>query len=235
MADGLYTALSGGAASLDVLDVLANNLANASSHGYKVDRAVFSEVLEAARSAPSGRSHVALRGTVVDTTQGALKETRNPLDVAISGQGFFAVQAPQGIRYTRRGDFRLSADGKLVTAAGHDVLGQRGAVKLTAGDVRIDEKGGVHSGGRQIDRLRIVDLPATSLRKEGDALFDSTAAPQPAGAQILQGQLEASNVSAVGTMNALMVASRTFELAVQMMQSFRRMDEKLISDMGKGT
>ena len=236
MADGIYAALSGGMASLEVLDVLSNNLANADAHGYKSDRPVFAEALAQAKGAQGDTIQVATRGTLIDTAQGPLQQTRNPLDVAMNGDGFFTVQTPAGERLTRRGDFRLGEGGTLVTASGHAVLGEKGPVTLPAGEVTIDGSGGIQVAGRQIDRLRISDVPAASLRKEGDGLLTSSAASKGAAAgQVVQGSLERSNVSAVGTMSQLMMASRTFELAVQMMQSYRRMDEKLVADMGKNS
>jgi len=222
-------------ASLEVLDVLSNNLANADAHGYKTDRPVFSEALAQAKGAQNDIVQVANRGTLVDTAQGPLQQTKNPLDVAMNGNGFFTVATPGGERFTRRGDFRLAEGGALVTASGHAVIGEKGPVRLpTTGSVVIDDKGGVHVDGAQIDRLKIVHAPAASLRKEGDGLFASANVTSSADGQVVQGSLERSNVSAVGTMSQLMMASRSFELAVQMMQSYRRMDEKLVADMGKG-
>lgn len=236
MADGLYTALSGGIASLQVLDVQANNLANADSHGYKLDRIVFSEVLKAVSpDAPADTAQVVSRATVVDSSQGSLTQTRNPLDLAFNGKGFFTVQTPAGTRYTRRGDFKLAEDGALQTAEGHPVLGRDGPVKLPKGEVTIDEKGGISVGRNKVADLRLADFPDAALRKEGGALFTAAGAETPATGQIVQGNLERSNVSAMAGMSGMLTASRTFELVVQMMQSYRRMDEKLVADMGKGS
>lgn len=234
MADGIYAALSGGMASLEVLDVLSNNLANADAHGYKTDRPVFAEALAQARGPQNDVVQVATRGTLVDTAQGALQHTKNPLDVAMNGDGFFTVATPAGERLTRRGDFRLGEGGLLQTGSGHVVLGEKGPVRIPAGNLVIDEKGGLTVDGAPLDRLKLASAPAASLRKEGDGLFTSAAVTSGAEGQVVQGSLERSNVSAVGTMSQLMMASRSFELAVQMMQSYRRMDEKLVQDMGKG-
>ena len=236
MADGIYTALSGGIANLEILDVLSNNLANASAHGYKLDRPAFSEALATASSEGLADSaQVVNRGTVVDLAQGTLDTTRNPLDVALVGDGLFTVQTERGMRYTRRGDFQRGADGALVTSSGHPVLGERGPIKLPNGDVRIDEGGMVSVGGRAIDRLRVEAVAGAALRKEGESVFAASAPGQPAKPRVMQGQLEKSNANVVGTMTGLMVASRAFEMAVQMIQAHRKLDEKLTSEMGKNS
>lgn len=234
MADGMYTALSGGIANLELVDVLANNLANASAHGYKLDRPAFTEALASASGEGiADNAHVRSRGTVVDLSQGVLEQTRNPLDVALVGEGLFSVQTPGGVRYTRRGDFQRGEDGTLVTRSGHAVLGEAGPIKLPKGDAVIEEDGMVRVAGKPVGRLRLESVPAASLRKEGDALFASAATGQASKPRVLQGQLEKSNASVVGTMTALMVASRAFEMSVQMIQSHRKLDEKLTTEMGK--
>lgn len=237
MADGIYAALSGGIASLEILDVLANNLANADAIGFKEDRPLFAEVLRqrlpgANADAPG---QVALRGTAVDFKQGPLQRTGGSLDVALVGEGFLAVSTDAGVRYTRRGDLRLGPGGRLETSGGAAVLGLRGPVRLPPGEVAIDAEGNVSVDGRFVDRLRVVLLPAAALAKEGDALFVASAPEQPARAQVLQGHLERSNVSPVGAMTQMIAATRAFEIALQAIQSHRRMDERLVQDMGKGT
>jgi flagellar basal-body rod protein FlgF len=236
MADGIYAALSGGISNLEILDVLSNNLANADAIGFKEDRPLFAEVLrQRLPGVVDDSTQVAVRGMATDLRQGALVRTGNPLDLALVGDGFFAVETAQGVRYTRRGDFRLGDRGRLQTAGGAAVLGQGGPIHVPPGALAIDEQGNLSVDGRLVDRLRIVDFPASALGKEGEGLFVARERERASAAQVLSGHLERSNVSAVGAMTQMIAASRSFEIAMQAVQHHRQMDSRLIADLGKGT
>jgi flagellar basal-body rod protein FlgF len=234
MADGIYSALTGAVANLGTLDTLANNLANADSLGFKEDRPLFQEVLRSAAVRPRSEAQVAIRAMSVDLSQGALQRTGNPFDLALVGEGFFAVSTPNGVRYTRRGDFRVAETGELRSSSGAAVLGRNGPIRLPAGDAQVDELGNIQVGGRVVDQVRIVALPASALAKEGDSLFSSAAAASPSQAKVMAGHLERSNVSPVGAMTQMIVASRAFEIALQAIQNHRQMDERLITESGRG-
>jgi flagellar basal-body rod protein FlgG len=234
VADGIYTALSGGMSNLEILDLLANNLSNADTVGFKEDRPLFAEVLRRRLPGAIGdNAQVETRGVAIDLRQGPLQRTGNPLDLALAGDGFFAVKTARGVRYTRRGDFRIGAGGTLLTTTGTPVLGEGGPIRLPGGEIAVDERGNIFSGNSLVGRLRIVQLPPASLSKEGDGLFASRGPELPSSARVVQGHLERSNVSPVEAMSQMILATRSFEIALQAIQSYRRMDERLVAEAGR--
>jgi flagellar basal-body rod protein FlgG len=185
-------------------DLLAHDLANASTPGYKADRVSsksFGEML--LHDTRTGRTIGGLGlGTqidqqVTDTSPGPLRDTGEPLDFAVEGEGFFSVQTSNGVRYTRDGQFSASARGTLVTAAGNDVLGAGGA------PVRVGSDGHVAAAA-----IGVVAL--TNPRREGDTLFTGTAAGTAAGT-VRPGALEGSAVDPVHTMVEMLGSLRSFE------------------------
>ena len=117
MSSGIYVATAGAIAQSNALDATANNIANAATTGFRADRVTFKEALTAARSADV--ASVNNGATTIDSQPGALSATENPLDLALEGDGMFAVSTPNGPRYTRAGNFRIDDENKLVTADGH--------------------------------------------------------------------------------------------------------------------
>src|SRR4029077_17190547 len=154
-------AASGLRARMESLDLLANNIANASTGGYKADREFYSLYVapEAAGNDTSSTMPLIERPWV-DHAQGALHATGNPLDVALSGKGFFAVNGPSGPLYTRNGSFRLATDGKLTTSDGYPVRGSQGApLNLQASrPIEISRDGTVTQSGAIIGKLEVVDF-----------------------------------------------------------------------------
>jgi flagellar basal-body rod protein FlgF/flagellar basal-body rod protein FlgG len=170
------------------MDVVANNVANVNTNGYKADRSMFQEYL--ASGASEGNflgtdrrvSYVQDRATFHDFSQGAVEETKNPLDVAIDGGGFLVVQTPAGERYTRDGALQINNQGQLVTAGGHPVLGNSGPIVFQPTDkqVSIGSDGNVTvlEGTSRIDsvrgKLRVVSFAqAQNLQKEGSNLYSA--------------------------------------------------------------
>lgn len=217
MPGGAYIALSGLQTRFDQLDRLASDLANATTAGYKGERATtvpaerpeFDALLEAAIDVTEGPRRV-------DFAPGAIAMTGRDLDLALDGPGFFAIDAPGGVRYTRNGHFNRSADGRLVTHDGYDVLGENGPIRLPPGAaITIEADGTVRSGAAGVGRLRTVIIDDVSrLRREGASLF---AAPEGVTATplteptIRSGALEASNVSVVDRMARIIEVTRAFE------------------------
>jgi flagellar basal-body rod protein FlgG len=239
-----YAALS---ARIQTLTILANNLANTNSVAYKGDR-VFEETLRyAAGDGTSGASSTSGPGVPVtvprssiDFAVGAMTETGNPLNVAMLSQGFFAVQTPQGERYTRQGTFQLNKSGQLQTAEGLPVLGDTGPIQITGnGVLKIDDTGHIALDGVEVGRLKIVDFKdRQKLVKEGMSLFnmpDAEEKPVPAAAPNLkQGALESSNVNPVAALTEMMVTQREFESMQRTIQlSMNDMTLKLIDEAGK--
>ena len=228
MADGIWSAASGALAQLRQLDVTANNVANASTLGYRGDTLTFREVL--GRTGRTRDRLCKVDGTSSDLTPGALVSTGRPMDVALRGTGYFAVQTDQGERFTRVGNFRLSSDGVVRTADGSTVLGtDRKPLRVPAGtvesDVAFDQNGGLLVKGARAGELLIVSFnDERALQKAGGPLFSSTPAagdPLPVAAELETGNLEGSNVSAVEGMVDIVGAMRAFEACQRVMDTFR--------------
>ncbi len=240
MSDGIYSALSGAIAQQRSLDVVANNVANANTTGYRGDRVAFQEALVrsgAGGVAPDCLRFVGISQVRADTAQGALRQTGNPLDVALQGDGFFAVDTPNGERYTRAGAFVSDQTGMLQTMDGHAVLarqveGEREArIRFPAGtrEVVIATDGTVSADGAPVGRIRVVRFEQPNqLAKQGATLFVAGQAPPIADdqTQVVQGHLEGANVNAVAGLNELITVSRSFESFQRVIQAFRELDAR---------
>jgi flagellar basal-body rod protein FlgF/flagellar basal-body rod protein FlgG len=210
------------------MDVVANNVANVNTSGYKADRSLFQEFLNSGAHEDNflGRdrrvSYVQDRATFHDLSQGPVEETKNPLDVAIDGGGFLVVQTPAGERYTRDGGLQINNQGQLVTASGNPVLGSSGPIVLQQTDkqVTIADDGNVTvlEGTNRIDsvrgKLRVVSFAqAQRLVKEGSNLYSAgtgaTAQPDTAS-KLRQGFVEKSNVNSVVEMSRMIEVTRTY-------------------------
>jgi flagellar basal-body rod protein FlgF len=222
---GLDIAASGMVAEQVRQDQLANNLANASTPGYKPDSTPqhsFGEVLMAnAQGAPSVGSvdeGVALGPASTDMAPGAIQETGEPLDFAIGGSGFFAVQTPQGVRYTRDGQFQSSSSGVLTDANGNPVLNQAGAqIKIPAG------------GTLPASALGVFEVP--SAVKQGENLYTGTAAGK-SSAPVRQGALEASGVNAATVMVEMIDSLRSFQSGQQSIQAIGQTLQEAATQVG---
>jgi flagellar basal-body rod protein FlgF len=217
MSGGQYIALSGMRTRLDQLDRLAADIANAGTAGYKAehsshleaDRPVFDAALQSAIDVTTG-------GRRLDVTAGAVDSTGRDLDVALDGQGFFTVQTPAGMRYTRNGHFSKDAAGLLVTTEGGVVQGANGPLTLGPGKVQVDPDGTVRAGETVAGRLAVVQFadPGQLVREGGATLRSDAAPPVPVPAaqvSIRSGAIEQSNVSVVERVAELTSVSRSFE------------------------
>ena len=204
------------------MDTIATNLANANTSGFKAESMIFTEFLEATSTADAPLSMVHDVSFMRDMSEGKITGTDNPLDLAISGKGFFAVQAPQGERYTRHGAFQLDNLGQLVTLAGAPVLGTGGApivIPPATATIAITRDGTVSADSVEIGRLRVVEFEEpTALSKDGDGLLDpKDQAPRPApDARIMQGMIEGSNVKGVVDMTRMIDVVRSYQAAGRM-------------------
>src|SRR6266446_9743135 len=218
------------------MDVEANNVANVNTNGYKADRSMFQEYLASGAHednflTPDRRvSYVQDRATFHDFSQGAVEETRNPLDVAIDGGGFLVVQTPAGERYTRDGALQINNQGQLVTAGGNPVLGNSGPIVFQPTDKQVsiaaDGNVTVLEGTNRIDsvrgKLRLVSFAqAQRLLKEGSNLYSAgtgaTAQPDTAS-RVRQGFVEKSNVNSVVEMSRMIEVTRTYTQIANMLQ-----------------
>ena len=229
MSDSFIDAYSALEARMRIVDVITNNLANANTIGFKRD---FGHVLQ-------GETGFDV-GTMIDLAPGDLVGTGSDLDVAINGSGFFAIETPAGVRYTRAGGFGLNAAGELVTKDSMRVLSTSGT-PITVGDGRIEIRDGgvVMADGNEVATLKIVtfDDPAR-LQKEGFQRMVWTGDPdgiQPAtDPQVKGGYIERSNVNAIDEMVHLMSAYREFEAVQRTLKTLMtEMNSKLIQELGK--
>ena len=229
----MYKALSGAVAQMRYLDAASQDLANVNTSGYKRQRLAFSEVL-ARRQPANDRAGgwVAIGAQRTQLAQGAVSGTGNPLDVAVEGDGFFAIQTSRGERYTRNGGFTLKADGTLITPAGDAVLGDGGPLQITGQKIEIASDGTVRSDEGEIGTIKIVRfVDPNQVAKEGANLFATTPANiQPApDARIVQGSLEQSNMSPVEGMVSLITINRQFESYQRAMSLMDSATEKVIA------
>lgn len=263
---GIYTALSGAIAQNQRLDTIANNIANTNTTGFKKDQQVFyeyltanekgSDIIKAPRVPASiesfyemnggDRGYVDSRGTFTDHTQGSLKQTGNPLDVAIEGAGFLEVLSPAGVRLTRNGALRVDGQGRLVTKEGFPVLrsgvGQNPAARvlnIDSRNVTISQNGEIYSGRESIGSLSVVDVGnVDALQKVGSSLYKLKPNLDPGlslaeESKVRQGFLEGSNVNVVDEMTKMISATRVFESTQKAIQAFDGMNNKLINVVGK--
>ncbi len=234
MERGLFIAATGMLANQLRQDVIANNLANATTAGYKGDRAVqqafpamLLQQVQTGQSIGSLSLGTRVADVVTDSSQGAIRNTGNDYDLAIAGDGFFSVQAQAGVRYTRDGSFSVDAQNQLVTARGEPILDTNNRpITIPPGNERptIDEQGNVISNGRTIATLAVTVLDPQSLRKQGDDLYQGTAQTGGAKGRVEQGYLEQSNVNSVREMVDLIETMRSFEASQKVTQS---LDETL--------
>lgn len=240
MIRGLYVAAEGMAARQKAQDAIANNLANLNTTGFKADRPAFEAVYErqlyrvqGTRSQPIGAlsAGAILRELYTDLQQGALTTTGNPLDVAIDGAGFFAVQTAQGIRYTRNGAFQRNADGMLTTRAGDPVLGEGNQpIRVPPNaTVHIGEDGAVLANGTRVGRLLIVQ---GDLAKAPDGDFIGAAQPV-ANPRVVAGALEASNVNMVREMVTMIELIRAYETHQKIIHAHDSTLERAINELPK--
>ena len=219
MERGLFIAASGMLAAQIRQDVIANNLANATNPGFKGEVAVghaFDDML--LRQVRTGEAIGPLSEGVrifeihTDDTQGSLRNTRNPLDVAIAGEGWLNVATPAGLLYTRNGALTVDVQGRIVTAGGDPVLGTTGQpIVVGNGEVAIDRQGRVSSNGRVVGQFALTALTPDSLRKRGENYVTGTPDNGVPTGTVAQGYLESSNVNAVRQMVDLIANMRTYE------------------------
>lgn len=235
MDNSLLIGLSRQTALRRELDVVANNVANISTNGFKAQRMAFQEYLmPVARAddfpyADKRLSYVQDRGTWQDFKSGALQVTENPLDVAINGEGFFVVDTPAGERYTRDGSFLLNTQGQLVTASGEPVQTTEGVLQLAENetDLAIAADGTITTTVGVRGRIRMVNTAnPQNLKSEGGNLFSS---PVPmvemaAGvSRLKQGVLEKSNVEPVLEVSRMMELTRSYQSISSLMQRSEQM------------
>lgn len=244
MNSGMYAAVSGNLSAMRKLDLISNNLANVNTPGYKRDKMSFEGLLAGPvnpPAVPQGKTAdpvMQKENVYIDYASGTTSQSGNPLDLALDGDGFFAVTTPEGTAYTRQGNFRTSADGTLVTADGYPVQGGGGsAIRIQGSRVEIDSKGAITVDGAEAGSIAVLDFEKPyNLTKIGAALFlpaDPQTAPQAGKAQIQQGHLEGSNVESISEMVQLIETNRYFEACSKVIKGFDDMAAKAANEVGR--
>jgi flagellar basal-body rod protein FlgF len=218
---GYYAACTGLAAQAQALEIVAHNLANLGTAGYRGEQATFHSLLAGGGGATLNPLNAAvnnfgvLSGSRIDYSSGSLTATGNPLDVAVAGPGFIPVQSPGGVVYTRNGSLHTTPNGQLVTAQGDAVLGLQGPITLPNGAVAVSADGTISVDGNVVDQLRLVEFsPDTNLQPLGNSLYSAPqgSALPPASSSFRQGMLESSNVSPVESVVELITVQRNAEM-----------------------
>ena len=232
------------------LSIISNNLANINVAGFKKDRLAFESFLRnqlnsEVPESPGGQVvqdlqlYRRLVKVSTDPAQGNLRQTGNPLDFALSGPGFFKVNTPQGVRYTRNGSFKLNQDGTIVTQSGAPVLGKSGPINASGGEVTVDEQGAVSVDGNLVDTLSVATFgPTASMEKEGNSLYrlgpnTAEGKSQEGEAVVEQGYLEESNVQATEELIQMLYTVRAYESYQKMIRSLADIDSKAVNDAGR--
>jgi flagellar basal-body rod protein FlgF len=246
MDNSLLVSLSQQLAAYRSMDVIANNLANVSTPGFKREAAKFEEYVtqvkpSESQKGPQSVSFVKDAGIMRDVSEGDIQNTGAPLDVAINGSAYFTVQTPQGNRYTRNGHFTLDGSGQLVTSDGNVVQGDGGAITITPDDgpIQIAKDGTVSSliNGQpnQIGKLKLVDFADPhALTKEGDSLYSTTQTANDAtGSVVKQGMLESSNVKPVIEISHMIEVMRSYEATSSLAKSQEDLQNQAINKLGQ--
>ncbi len=262
MLRGIYTSASGMLVDQRRLDVIANNLANASTTGFKRDTSItqsFQEFLLVRLNdqVPGGSQSAKaadkvgmmsfgslLAHTATRLTTGTMRPTGNPLDVAVAGDGFFTVQTPRGLRFTRNGAFRQADDGTLVTQEGYPVMVDGRAVRGAPGTMTITRSGRVMSGERDLGALTMTTTAELgAIRKEGDGFWAAVQNGEPTALvaprestgkyELRVGYLEGSNVEPVTEMVEMMTTMRSYEANQKAIQAQDEALAKLVTEVGR--
>lgn len=241
--DSLTTAAASGLrARLESLDMLANNIANASTAGFKKDGEFYSLYIDAEATAGAEYPLLGTQPVVekpwTDFTQGTLQHTGNHLDLALQGDGFFAVNGPSGALFTRNGSFQADKTGQIVTGDGYPVRFTENAAVRVRPNLPIDVSadGTVQQAGAILGRLEVVRLPRDGVAKHGANFFrvvDSKVVPAASNAEVLQGKVEGSNVSSAESAVRLVGLLRQFEALQKAITIGSEMNRKAVEEVAR--
>jgi flagellar basal-body rod protein FlgG len=248
---GLYNAAGSMLVNQVRLENISNNLANISTPGYKRSEVVaraFPEILlyrtertgerGGALAAPVGLAaeNIAIEETYLVNTPGAVLATGRQLDLALQGPGFFVLETPGGIRYSRDGHFQISAEGLLVNSLGYPVLGESGRIALPNEQPAVDGSGNIYVQGERVDRLQVLTfVPENSLWKDEYNLLQALAEAVPQRVEeptVLQGYLEESNADLARQMTDLVKVRRSYEAAQKIVQTYDRLLARAANELG---
>lgn len=239
MSSTIFVTLARQQALRDEIDVISNNIANASTTAFKGERPIFKEqLLDAGTGEPI--SYVVAAGTERNFTQGRIERTGNDLDVAISGEGYFVVEDADGEAYTRQGHFELDGKGKIVTSSGAVLLNENGEpiiVGNRATHIAIGRDGTIATNQGALGRVKLVDIDnEEQLVPRGEGLFAYAGQDLPPvlkveNTHVEQGALEASNVNPILEMTRMIEVVRSYQSAQRMMDTDNELLRKAIQDI----
>ncbi len=226
-----HNGMSSAAAAMQMLErkqqVLANNLANASTRGFKAETA-FARLMD---------NQLAKTDTALDLTAGNLSETHNSLDLAVDGDGFFVTNTPNGERFVRNGSFQLDAERQLVDSRGNTVMGENGPIVLPQGTVEISKDGMITVNNRPVQRLRLERVaPDAQLQHEGGTQFVPDASRQavpPGERNVRQGFLEESNVNTMSAMTDMLAVLHRYGAAQKTLSTIDAVRGIAVNDLAK--
>jgi flagellar basal-body rod protein FlgF len=228
MDNAIYASLTRQSGLMQELRIVANNIANANTTGFRREGVVFAEHLSALDRHGETLSMAHARGRLIDLKQGAMTQTSGSLDLAIEGDGFFLVESPDGLRLTRAGAFTTSAEGELMTADGHRLLdeGQAPIIIPGNGQIHVGTDGTMSLGGQPFARMGLFAAPPDmNEAQQGGSSFAVAEAPEPVETpRIRQGFLEQSNVDPVFELTRMIEVQRAYELG----QSFLDREDQRI-------
>ena len=243
MDNALYVGLSRQMVLRREMDIVANNIANADTSGFKVESLMTKEQPASPAftlQGPKPVKFVSANGVARDFGQGGLHRTDAPLDLGIEGQGFFKINTAEGERYTRDGRFRTDDLGRLTTQAGQTVMDEGGGeitLNLQKGQITIAQDGTVSQGDERVGKVGVYKFDTLSvLEKTGDNMLANTSNSQPApaiDAKVRQGMLEESNVKPILEITRMIEVSRAYEQTTQMMQSEFELSRNSVARLGK--
>ena len=243
MENALYVGLSRQMVLRRQMDIIANNIANVDTTGFKVEELLEKTDPQApavTQGGPRPVKFVSSDGVARNFGQGALRSTGAPLDMAIEGQGFFQVRDDQGDRFTRDGRFRTDDTGRLVSQTGAAVVADGGGeivIDPEKGEVHVAQDGTITQGGEPVGKVAMVEFAsAAALEKAGDNLYRNTSnlQPQPAAtARLRQVMLEGSNVNAVLEITRMIEVSRAYESTARMIDSQADLSRRTVERMGR--
>lgn len=219
----VYGRVVGSLAQEHRLNIISNNLANVSTPGFKKDVALFEDFMITSTKPYMGQGH--------------LRQTGGTFDLALRGPGFFQIQTPNGLRYTRDGSFAVNSQGNLVTSDGHLVQGET-VIPVDAQEVAISSNGNVTVDGETVGTIELIEFADVSvLEKEGNSFF-KVRVPELTGepaeeTTVEQGYLEMSNVDVMPEMIGLIETTRTYEAIQKMILTYEEADGKAINEIGR--
>lgn len=253
MVRGIEAAAAGMASIMNWNDIIANNLANVNTPGFKQTLVSFRNIqnmevkdypLNNDKSKPLGilSAGSTLDLAALDMKQGAIKMTGNPLDLSINGNGFFVIQTPQGEAYTRNGSFIRNQDGEITTIEGYPLMGESGPISANSSnanvqDIVIDKNGNVSVNQKLTDKLKIVDFTnASALQPLGNSLYaasNNQSIITPDKYEINQGSLEMANSNPIESMISSINGSRAYETLAKVIETENRSVTKTATEVGR--